>query len=236
MILGEPLPRVRVETTHGHKTIPDDYKGRWLVIFSYPANFTGLTATELVALALSQEEFRKLNVEILGISVDTVFSHLEWVRWFKEKLGLELRFPLVADPTGAISKTLCLIHAQPILKPARATIIVDEDGIVRSVLYYPKYVGRSIRELLRILYALQVNKSTDKLIPAEWPDGILAGERALSHPAHRLDEMEYRLRSGKCIEWWLCLEELEKQIVDEARRLMKLHEPTVFRLESLETS
>ncbi|MEM0340285.1 MAG: peroxiredoxin [Acidilobaceae archaeon] len=219
LILGEPLPKVKIETTQGTKTLPEDYRGKWLVIFSYPANFTGLSATELAALALSYEEFRRLNTEVLGISVDTIFSHLEWMKWFEEKLNIRIEFPLIADPTGIVSRALCLIHAQPVLKPVRASIIVDEEGIVRSVLYYPKYVGRSVRELLRILYALQINKSTDKLIPAEWPEGVLVGEKLLTHPAHRAKEMKERLKSSNCIEWWMCFEEIEHHIVDEAKRL-----------------
>ena len=105
-LIGDKLPEMEVQTTHGKRKLPDDYSGKWLVLFSHPADFTPVCTTEFVAFAKRHEEFRKLNCELLGLSIDQVFSHIKWVEWIEEKLGVEIQFPIIADDTGKVAKKI----------------------------------------------------------------------------------------------------------------------------------
>ncbi|MEM1864076.1 MAG: peroxiredoxin, partial [Desulfurococcaceae archaeon] len=143
-LIGEKFPEMEVVTTHGKRKLPDDYKGKWLVLFSHPADFTPVCTTEFVAFAKRYDDFKKLNTELLGLSVDSVYSHIKWMEWIKEKLGVEIPFPIIADPNGEVSRKLGFLHAQSATHTVRAVIIVDPDGVVRAILYYPQEAGRNM--------------------------------------------------------------------------------------------
>ncbi|MGB8320852.1 MAG: redoxin domain-containing protein, partial [Ignavibacteriaceae bacterium] len=109
-MIGEKMPSIRVQTTHGIKNIPDDYKGKWLVLFSHPGDFTPVCTTEFVAFAKRNEEFKNLNTELIGLSIDQVFSHIKWVEWIKDKLNVQIPFPIIADDMGNVASKLGMIH------------------------------------------------------------------------------------------------------------------------------
>ncbi|MEM1880263.1 MAG: peroxiredoxin, partial [Desulfurococcaceae archaeon] len=153
-LIGEPFPKLEVMTTHGIKVLPDDYKGKWFVLFSHPADFTPVCTTEFVAFAKRIEDFKRLNTELIGLSVDSNYSHIKWVEWIKEKLGVEIPFPIIADPRGQVAEKLGLLHAQSPTATVRAVFIVDPRGVVRAILYYPLELGRNIDEILRMIKAL----------------------------------------------------------------------------------
>ena len=221
--IGERFPELVVETTHGTKKLPDDYKGKWLVLFSHPADFTPVCTTEFVAFAKRYEDFKELNAELLGHSVDSVFSHIKWIQWIEQTLGVKIPFPIIADPNGAVAQKLGLLHAQSATHTVRAVIIVDSDGIVRAVLYYPQEAGRNIDEILRLLKALQVNTAYKRALPANWPNNELVKDAVIVPPARSISEAEERLKKFKCYDWWFCYEEgvVPAEVVGKVRKWLE---------------
>ncbi len=222
-LIGEKFPEMTVETTHGVKKLPDDYKGKWLVLFSHPADFTPVCTTEFIAFALRYNEFKELNTELLGHSVDSVFSHIKWVEWIKEKFGIEIPFPIIADPNGEVAKKLGFLHAQSSTHSVRAVIIVDPEGVVRAILYYPQEAGRNMDEILRLLVALQVNTQYKRALPANWPNNELIGCSVIVPPARTIKDAAERLKQFKCFDWWFCYEEgkVPAELVEKARRFLQ---------------
>jgi len=220
-LIGEQFPKLEVVTTHGKKVLPDDYKGKWFVLFSHPADFTPVCTTEFVAFALRYEDFKKLNTELLGLSIDSNYSHIKWVEWIKEKLGYEIPFPIIADPRGSVAEKLGLLHAQSSTSTVRAVFIVDPNGIIRAILYYPLELGRNIDEILRMIKALQLNTQYEVAIPANWPNNELIGERVIVPPPSTIDEIPERLKSYTCFDWWFCHKEIPKEEAEIARKFLE---------------
>ncbi|AAD35889.1 peroxiredoxin [Thermotoga maritima MSB8] len=205
-LIGEEFPRVEVKTTHGKKVLPDDFRGKWFVLFSHPADFTPVCTTEFVAFQKRYDEFRKLNTELIGLSIDQVFSHIKWIEWIKEKLGVEIEFPVIADDLGEVSRRLGLIHPNKGTNTVRAVFIVDPNGIIRAIVYYPQEVGRNIDEILRAVKALQTSDEKGVAIPANWPSNELINDSVIVPPASSVEEARKRLESKdfECYDWWFC--------------------------------
>ena len=221
--IGEKFPEIEVVTTHGKIKLPEHYRGRWFVLFSHPADFTPVCTTEFIAFAKRYEDFRRLNAELIGLSIDSVFSHIQWIRWMKEKLGVDIPFPVIADPCGEIASKLGLLHAQSSTHTVRAVFIVDPDGVIRALLFYPQEVGRNINEILRLLKALQISREHGVAIPANWPNNELIESRAIIPPPRTVQEAEDRMKKYQCIDWWLCHEELPEDEIEEVLKLTKQH-------------
>ncbi len=222
-LIGEKFPEMSVETNYGVVKLPDDYKGKWLVLFSHPADFTPVCTTEFVAFARRYEEFKKLNAELLGLSVDSTFSHIKWVEWIEKTLGVKIPFPIIADPTGEVSKKLGFLHATLATLTVRSVIIVDPNGVIRAILYYPQEAGRNIDEILRLLKALQISDRYKRAIPANWPNNELVGDSLIVPPAKTVTDAEERLKKFKCYDWWFCYEEgvVPAEEVEEVRRYLE---------------
>ena len=154
-VLGEEFPQMQVQTTHGKMKLPEAFKGKWFVLFSHPADFTPVCTTEFVAFQKRYDKFKELNTELIGLSVDQVFSHMKWIEWIKEKLNIDIQFPVIADDTGYVAETLGMIHPGKGTNTVRAVFIVDDKGIIRLIMYYPQEVGRDVDEILRAVKALQ---------------------------------------------------------------------------------
>ncbi len=207
-LIGEKFPELTVMTTHGPKKLPDDYKGKWFVLFSHPADFTPVCTTEFVAFAKRYEDFKKLNTELIGLSVDSTFSHIKWIEWIKEKFNVEVPFPIIADPQGNVAKKLGMLHAESATHTVRAVFIVDDKGVIRTILYYPSSVGRLIDEILRIVKALQIVDKYGRAMPANWPNNELIGKSVIVPPAATIHEAEERLKKFTCYDWWFCHEDI----------------------------
>ncbi len=222
-LIGEKLPEMTVDTTHGVKKLPNDYAGKWLVLFSHPADFTPVCTTEFVAFAKRYEDFKKLNVELLGHSVDSVFSHIKWIEWIEKNLGVKIPFPIIADPVAEVAKKLGFLHAQSVTNTVRAVFIVDPNGVIRVVLYYPQELGRNIDEILRIIVGLQVSEKLAAAIPANWPNNDLIGDRVIVPPARTVDEAAERVKIKEytCYDWWLCCKEGISEYAEMARAFLK---------------
>jgi len=218
-LLGEKVPSFEVQTTHGVIKFPEDYKGKWVVFFSHPADFTPVCTTEFVAFQKRYDEFKKLNTELIGLSIDQVFSHIKWIEWIKEKLGTEIKFPVIADDQGKIAKIMGMIHPGKGTNTVRAVFVVDSNGILRAMLYYPQELGRNMDEILRMVKGLQTVDKYGVAIPANWPNNELIGDRVIVPPAKDVKTAKERLESAKrkeieCFDWWLC----HKKIVEEKKR------------------
>lgn len=202
-LIGDKFPRMEVVTTRGIKVLPDEYKGKWFILFSHPADFTPVCTTEFVAFQKRYEEFRKLNTELIGLSVDQVFAHIKWEEWIKEKLQVEIEFPIIAD-TGKVSETLGLIHPGKGTNTVRAVFFVDPTGYIRALLYYPQELGRNFDEFLRMIRGFQLSDEQQAAIPANWPNNELVGDRLIVPPAQDVDTAAKRLKEYECYDWWFC--------------------------------
>ena len=207
-LLGEKFPELEVQTTHGKMKLPDTFKGKWFVLFSHPADFTPVCTTEFVAFQKRYDEFQKLGCELIGLSIDQVFSHIKWVEWIKDKLNVEIKFPIIADDVGNVSTQLGLIHPAKGTNTVRAVFIVDPKGTVRAIIYYPQELGRNMDEILRAVKALQISDKEGVAMPANWPENELVGDEVIIPPASDEETAKKRLQEYECFDWWFCHKKL----------------------------
>ncbi len=190
-------------------------------MFSHPADFTPVCTTEFVAFAKRYEDFKKLNVELIGLSIDSTFSHIKWIEWIKEKLNVEIPFPVIGDSRGEIASKLGMLHAQSSAHTIRAVFIVDPNSIIRAILYYPQELGRNIDEILRMLKALQVADKYGVAMPANWPNNELIGEQVIIPPASTIKEAEENVKKYKYFDWWFCYKEIPREEAEVARKFLE---------------
>ncbi|MBN1783084.1 peroxiredoxin [bacterium] len=212
-LLGDEFPEMQVQTTHGVLTLPKHFSGKWFVLFSHPADFTPVCTTEFVAFQKRYDKFRALNCELIGLSVDQVFSHIKWEEWIKEKLGVQIEYPIIAD-TGAVAQALGLVHPGKGTNTVRAVFIVDDRAKIRIILYYPQELGRNMDEVLRVVEGMQVSDKNGVAMPANWPDNELVQDHVIVPPPKDVKTAEERLKNAKsggyeCYDWWLCHKKLK---------------------------
>jgi len=207
-LLGDAFPELNVQTTHGPMNIPGDYKGKWFVLFSHPADFTPVCTTEFVAFQNRYDQFKELGCELIGMSIDQVFSHIKWVDWIKEKLDVEIKFPIIAA-NDSVAMKLGMLHPGKGTNTVRAVFIGDPMGKVRLVLYYPQEVGRNMDEVLRVVNALQISDKQGAMA-AGWPENELIGDRIIVPPASNVKDASERLDKYEGYDWWFCHKPLEK--------------------------
>ncbi len=207
-LIGDKFPKIEVQTTHGMMSLPEDYKNKWFVFFSHPADFTPVCTTEFVAFQKRYLEFKDLNCELIGLSVDQVFSHLKWTEWIRDNLDVEIEFPIVAD-TGKVANMLGLIHPAQGANTVRAVFVVDPEGIIRAILYYPKELGRNMDEIIRMIKGFQVIDEHNVATPANWPENELIKDRVIVPPAADVKTAKERIKQYECFDWWLCHKKIE---------------------------
>ncbi|MEO0069294.1 MAG: peroxiredoxin [candidate division WOR-3 bacterium] len=213
-LLGDDFPQMRVQTTHGVMDLPQAFAGKWFVLFSHPADFTPVCTTEFVAFQKRYDRFRALNCELIGLSVDQVFSHIKWEEWIKEKLGVEIEFPIIAD-TGKVADTLGLIHPGKGTNTVRAVFVVDDRAKIRIIFYYPQELGRNMDEILRAVEAMQIADKFRVAMPANWPNNELVNDHVIVPPATDVKTARERLAKAKagefeCFDWWFCHKKLPR--------------------------
>ena len=206
-LLGDDFPKIKVQTTQGIMNIPEDFKGRWFVLFSHPADFTPVCTTEFVAFQKRYDEFKKLDCKLIGMSIDQVFSHIKWVQWIKENLDVQIEFPIIAA-NDEIAKKFGMLHPGKGTNTVRAVFIGDPNGKVRLILYYPQEIGRNMDEIVRVVKALQIADNNSVAIPAGWPENELIGDRVIIPPASDMKTAEERPKQYECYDWWLCHKKL----------------------------
>ena len=205
--LNEPAPAFEAKTTHGPKKL-SDYKGKWLVLFSHPADFTPVCTTEFVAFAKSYARFQALDCELLGLSIDSNYAHIAWVRNIEEKFGVKIPFPIIEDLSMKVA------HAYGMIQPGasdtsavRATFVVDPDGKLRAKVYYPMSNGRSVEEFLRLLEAIQTSDSHGVATPEAWRPG----EKVIVPPPQTQVEAEKRKGEGyDYTDWYFSKKDMRK--------------------------
>jgi peroxiredoxin (alkyl hydroperoxide reductase subunit C) len=192
-------------TTHGVIKL-EDYKGSWLILFSHPADFTPVCTTEFIAFAEIYPELQKRGVELLGLSVDSVSSHIAWVRNIEEKTGVKIPFPIIADLNKEVATAYGMVHpGQSKTETVRCVFIIDDKQIIRAMLYYPLTTGRNMEEIVRIIDALQTSDAKAVATPANWRPG----EKVVVPPPNTQEAAEERKKQGyEYIDWYLCKKKL----------------------------
>jgi peroxiredoxin (alkyl hydroperoxide reductase subunit C) len=189
--IGERAPDFEALTTHGPLTM-NDLRGQWVVLFSHPADFTPVCTTEFVALARRAEEFAQRNVKLVGLSIDSIHSHLAWLRNIEEKLGVKIPFPVIADVDMKVATKFGMIHPETsTTATVRALFVIDPDGFIQATIYYPLQTGRSIDEILRLVDALQTTHQHHVATPADWRPG----EKVIVPPPLTEEQVEELLAS-----------------------------------------
>ncbi|MEW6676383.1 MAG: peroxiredoxin [Pseudomonadota bacterium] len=203
--LNAPAPAFEARTTHGTRKL-SDYEGKWLVLFSHPADFTPVCTTEFTAFARYYPEFQKLNCDLIGLSIDSYYSHVAWVRNIKEKFGIDIPFPIIEDLKMDVARAYGMIHPGAADTSAvRATFIIDPKGILRAMVYYPMTNGRSIPEFLRLVAALQTSDAHKVATPEGWQPG----DKVIVPPPQNVDAAEARMGEGyECTDWYFCKKSL----------------------------
>ncbi|MEA3334565.1 MAG: peroxiredoxin [Chloroflexota bacterium] len=204
--LNEPAPAFEAVTTHGVIQL-SDYEGSWLVLFSHPADFTPVCTTEFVGFAEIFPELQKMNVELLGLSIDSVYSHIAWARNINENLGVEIPFPIIADLDKQVATAYGMIMpGESKVETSRCVFVIDPEGILRAMIYYPLTTGRNMQEILRLITALQTADEHKVATPANW----IPGDQVIVPPPQTAEAADERVAAGyECIDWYLCKKDLE---------------------------
>ncbi len=204
--LNEPAPAFEAKTTHGTKSL-EDYKGRWLVLFSHPADFTPVCTTEFMAFAKAHDKFQALNCDLLGLSIDSNYAHIAWARNIETNFGVKIPFPIIEDLSMAVANAYGMIQpGASDTSAVRATFFIDPEGVLRAMVYYPMSNGRSVDEFLRLLTALQTSDANGVATPENWQPG----DKVIVPPPQTQDAAAQRVEEGyECVDWYFCKKDLD---------------------------
>ena len=222
-LIGDDAPAFTAQTTQGPINFPGDYKGKCIILFSHPADFTPVCTTEFMTFATMMPEFEKLNTQLVGLSIDSTYSHIAWLRTIKEKIefngmkNVEVTFPLIEDLKMEVAKKYGML--QPTAsdtKAVRAVFFIDPVGKVRAMLYYPLSNGRNFEEIKRLLIAMQTADAFKVATPANWQPG----QDVIVPPAGSCGTAKERMEKGKqegldCKDWFMCFKKLPKEEVEK---------------------
>lgn len=169
--LNEPAPDFKAVSTQGEITL-SQFKGKWVVLFSHPADFTPVCTTEFVEFARRTEEFEKRNVQLIGLSIDSIYAHIAWIRNMEQNFGVNVKFPVIADLDMKVASAYGMVHpGAASTATVRCVFIIDDKGVVRAMIYYPLSNGRNIDEIVRLVDALQTHEQHKVATPANWQPG-----------------------------------------------------------------
>lgn len=200
--IGEPAPLFEAETTFGSIKL-EDFRGSWLVFFSHPADFTPVCTTEFIGFTEEYEEFRKIGAELMGLSIDGVNAHISWVRNIEKNFGVKIPFPIVADLDRKVATLYGMVMpGESKTETSRCVFVIDPKGIVRAIIYYPLTTGRNIREIIRLVKALQTTDEHAVATPANWEPG----KPVIIPPPNTQEAAEERLQQEdcECKDWYFC--------------------------------
>lgn len=210
-LIGEKAPAFEAVTTQGKVNFPKDYQGKWVILFSHPADFTPVCTTEFMTFASMAEEFKQLNTELLGLSVDSLYAHIAWLRTINEKIewkgmkNVEVKFPLIEDIKMDVAKKFGMIQpGQSTTQAVRAVFIIDPKAVIRTILYYPLSMGRNFDEIKRIIIALQKADSDHVATPADWRPGDDVIIPTAGSCGVAKQRMETKDEDKYCLDWFMC--------------------------------
>ena len=223
--IGDHAPAFTANTTQGEITFPADYQGKWVILFSHPADFTPVCTSEFMTFATMQDEFKAYNTELVGLSVDGLYSHIAWLRTIKDKIvyrdmkDVEVTFPLIDDVSmNVATKYGMIMPGEAATQAVRAVFVIDPKGMVRAIIYYPLSLGRNFDELLRVVKALQTADAFAVATPADWRPG----DRVIVPPAGSCGVAKDRMAGAdegvECVDWFFCTKEISEDQVEAAIR------------------
>lgn len=223
--LGQKAPQFAAVTTNGEINFPEDFQGKWVILFSHPADFTPVCTTEIATFAAMYDEFKDLNIELVGLSIDSNSSHLAWIKDIEEKIrfdgyeGQKIKYPLIADSKGEIAAMYGMTNPfAGDTKACRTVFFIDPDGIIRAIIYYPLNVGRNFDEIKRVAEALQTADQYGVSTPANWYPG---DDVMLPAPGSRkeMDQRIENINEGKvaCEDWFFCTKKLPDTPADSLK-------------------
>jgi peroxiredoxin (alkyl hydroperoxide reductase subunit C) len=209
LALNEPAPDFTAVTTQGKFSL-SEMEGKWVVLFSHPADFTPVCTTEFVEFAKLNDAFLKMNVHLVGLSIDSVFSHIAWVRNIEEKFGVKIPFPVIADLDMKVARMYGMIHHKASsTSTVRCVFIIDPKRILRAMVYYPMSNGRNIPEIMRLVKALQTSDQNSVATPANWQPG----DDVIVPPPGTQQNAEIRVTEGyECKDWYFCKKPLKEKV------------------------
>lgn len=223
--IGEMAPSFEAVTTQGSIKFPQDFKGKWVILFSHPADFTPVCTSEFMTFATLENEFEALNCKLVGLSVDGLYSHIAWLRTIKEKIeykgmkNVEVKFPLIEDITMEVAKRYGMIQpGESNTKAVRAVFVIDPEGKIRTIIYYPLSMGRNFDELLRVVMALQTADAFSVATPADWRPGDDVIVPTAGSCGVAKDRMEGKESGVTCHDWFFCTKPIAKEDI-----LKKIH-------------
>jgi peroxiredoxin (alkyl hydroperoxide reductase subunit C) len=202
-----PAPHFQAETTHGTIRL-EDFKDSWLILFSHPADFTPVCTTEFVAFAKIAPELKLRNVELLGLSIDSTYSHIAWVRNIEQHFKTTIPFPIIADLNKEVATLYGMIMpGESKTETSRCVFVIDPNGILRAMIYYPLTTGRSMDEILRLIDALQTTDKHGVATPANWRPG----DKVIVPPPKTVEGAAERVKAGsECADWYFCTKDLPR--------------------------
>ncbi|MCY0898193.1 MAG: peroxiredoxin [Firmicutes bacterium] len=201
--INDPAPDFEADSTHGRIRL-SNFRGKWVMLFSHPADFTPVCTTEFVAFAQAYPEFQKRNVELIGLSVDSVPSHLAWTYYIEKELGVHIPYPIIADLKMEVSRLYGMIHpSDSNTNTVRSVFFIDDQGLIRAMIYYPLSLGRSVPELLRVFDALQFNQREKLSTPVNWTPGEPAVYPAPSTQEALAERLASDQGKPNLKTWWL---------------------------------
>ena len=224
--IGDKAPAFEADSTMGKISFPVDFEGQWVIFFSHPSDFSAVCTTEFIFFANMMNEFENLNTKLIGLSVDGLSSHLEWLYKIETEISFhgitntKIKFPLIADLSGEIANQYGMIHPEAsLVKAVRSVFFIDPNGIIRSILFYPFSTGRNFDEIKRILISLQLSDKLNISTPANWQPG----DEVVSKAPNNINDLEHISRKtiNKSGAWFLSLEELSKEDIDRALSIKK---------------
>jgi len=217
--IGDKAPEFKATTTIGEVNFPEDYKGEWVILFSHPADFTPVCTSEFITFAHLENKFKKANCNLIGLSIDGLYSHIAWLRTIKEKIAfkgmknIEVKFPLIEDISMGIAKKYGMIQpGESKTQAVRAVFFIDPKGIIRALIYYPLSLGRNFDEIYRALIAMQTADKFSVATPADW----YPGDDVIVPPAGSCGVAEERMAKTDgldCEDWFFCTKKLDKDTV-----------------------
>ncbi len=217
--IGDKASSFRAITTQGEINFPEQYSGSWVILFSHPADFTPVCTSEFITFASMAERFAEINCKLVGLSVDGLYSHIAWLRNIKEKIeykgmkNVEIKFPLIEDITMEIAGKYGMIQpSESSTKAVRAVFVIDPEGIIRAIIYYPLSLGRNLDELYRVIIALQTGDAFSVATPANWQPGdevIIPAAGSSEAARERMEEKQ----DMTCYDWFFCTKKIDKEEV-----------------------
>ncbi len=209
-LIGDKAPAFKAVTTQGQINFPEDFSGKWVILFSHPADFTPVCTTEFMTFGSMINEFKALKTELVGLSVDSLYAHIAWLRKIQElewngKKNINVTFPLIEDIKMEVAKAYGMIQpGQSTTQAVRAVFIIDPNAIIRTILYYPLSTGRNFDEIKRIILALQKADKDKVATPADWRPGddvIIPTAGSCGVAKERMDS---KSPDQYCLDWFMC--------------------------------